>query len=183
MTGKDHSDGLTDLRYPIGRFQPPAEIDRAQRVAWLETLESLPTDLRQATTGLNDKQLETPYRPDGWTVRQVVHHVADSHMNSYVRFRLALTEQSPVIKPYDEAAWAQLDDAKSAPLELSLALLEGVHARWVRLLRSLQEPDFARTFQHPEQGSVRLDYALGLYAWHCRHHLAHIEQTRVREGW
>ena len=179
----DQPQELEVLRYPIGRFRPPSEIDEAQCIAWLETLATLPADLRQLTVGLTDKQLETQYRPGGWTVRQLVHHLADSHLNSYTRFRLALTEQSPVIKTYEEAAWAELEDAKSAPIEFSLLLLEALHERWVRLVRSFSEPEFARVFEHPEQGTIRLDRALGLYAWHCRHHLAHIEQLRLRKKW
>lgn len=130
-----------------------------------------------------DGQLDTPYRPGGWTVRQVVHHLADSHLNSYQRFRLALTERSPLIKPYDETAWAELPDAKTAPIAVSLSLLDGLHARWIALLRSLDEDGFARTFRHPELGEKRLDWTLGLYAWHSRHHLAHIRNLRQRMDW
>ena len=136
-----------------------------------------------AVAGLDDRQLDTPYRPGGWTVRQVVHHYADSHANSYVRFRLALTEDAPVIKPYDEQRWAELPDAKSAPISVSLTLLSALHQRWVLLLRSLDDQTFARTFIHPELGEMRLDKTLGLYAWHCHHHVAHITNLRARQGW
>jgi uncharacterized damage-inducible protein DinB len=139
--------------------------------------------LRSAVADLNEDQLATPYRPGGWNVRQVVHHLPDSHLNSYIRFRLALTEDNPVVKPYQEAAWAELHDARSAPIELSLALLESLHQRWALLLRSLSERDFARTFQHPELGQLTLAWNLGLYAWHGRHHLAHITNLRTNQGW
>jgi hypothetical protein len=169
------------LRFPIGRYRPPKFIDAGQRSTWMAEIEALPRNLRQAIAGLDDAQLDTPYRPGGWTIRQVVHHYPDSHLNSYTRFRLALTENSPTIKPYEEAAWAELVDAKTAPVELSLSLLDALHARWTILLRSLSDQDFARTFNHPERGEVRLDWNLGLYAWHSRHHVAHI--TQAREGW
>jgi hypothetical protein len=172
-----------DLRYPVGRFKPPDNITAADTASWLRDIEALPANLRHAVADLNDAQLDTPYRPGGWTVRQVVHHLPDSHMNSYSRFRLALTEDSPTIKPYDEAAWAELVDAKTAPIEPSLALLESLHARWTILLGSLTETDLARTFRHPELGKVRLDWTLGSYAWHSRHHVAHITNLRRRESW
>ena len=172
-----------DLRYPIGKYKPPASIQPKDREAWIREMEQLPANMRQAVAGLNDTQLDTPYRPGGWTVRQVVHHVPDSHLNSYTRFRLALTEDSPMIKPYEESAWAELPDAKSAPIDVSLNLLEALHQRFVRLLRSMDENAFARVFQHPEWGKIRLDWTLGLYAWHSRHHVAHITALRQREGW
>ena len=172
-----------DLRYPIGRYQPPEPITAETRAQWIATLQSLPARLREATGGLDDWQLDTPYRPDGWTVRQLLHHIADSHLNSYARFRLALTEDSPLVKPYSEKAWAELPDAKHAPAGLSLQLLEALHARWVILLSSLSDADFARTFNHAERGPMRLDWALGLYAWHSNHHLAHITALRKRENW
>ncbi len=172
-----------DLRYPVGRFQSPDEITAAHRAEWLNDLEALPAKLTAAVAGLDDRQLDTPYRPGGWTVRQVVHHYADSHANSYVRFRLALTEDAPVIKPYDEQRWAELPDAKSAPISVSLTLLSALHQRWVLLLRSLDDQTFARTFIHPELGEMRLDKTLGLYAWHCHHHVAHITNLRARQGW
>jgi len=172
-----------DLRYPIGRFEfsgPNSEDDRKR---YIGEIEQAPGRLRAAAAGLTDAQLDTPYRPGGWTVRQVVHHVPDSHMNSYVRFRLALTEQGPTIKPYDESRWAELTDARTAPIEISLALLEWLHARWVLLLRGLTPGDFAREFRHPELGEVSLDKNLALYAWHGRHHAAHITSLRERMGW
>jgi uncharacterized damage-inducible protein DinB len=139
--------------------------------------------MRTAVAGLSDEQLNTPYRPEGWTVRQVVHHVPESHMNSYVRFKLALTEEEPTIKPYFEDRWAQLDDANQAPVGLSLDLLDALHGRWVWFLRSLKDADFQRTFRHPELGTVSLDRNIALYAWHGRHHVAHITSLRERMGW
>ncbi len=172
-----------DLRYPVGHYQAPEVISAPQRSLWIRQIEMLPSSLREIVSGWSDAQLDTPYRPAGWTVRQVVHHLPDSHLNSYTRFRLALTEDSPVIKPYDEAAWAELPDAKAAPIDSSLALLEGLHARWTALLRALGDAAFERTFQHPELGKIHLDWTLGLYDWHCRHHLAHITSLRARERW
>lgn len=171
------------LRYPVGRYERPAHVTPQDRAQWLTELEALPAQLKKAVEGLSDEQLDTPYRPGGWTVRQVVHHLPDSHLNSYIRFRFALTEETPLIKPYDEATWAELTDAKSAPVNLSLSLLESLHARWVILLRSLNDAQFARTFRHPDLGGVRLDTALGLYAWHGRHHVGHILNLRKRKGW
>jgi uncharacterized damage-inducible protein DinB len=174
----------TDLRFPIGRFRFPDEITPEQRAAWIAELEQYPQLLREALDGLSGEQIETSYRPGGWTVRQVVHHVPDSHMNAYVRFKLALTEDEPTIKPYDEAGWAALEDTRSAPIEVSLRLLEALHARWAALLRSLGDDDFRRGFRHPDQGRVlSLEQALGLYAWHGRHHMAHITSLRERNGW
>jgi DinB superfamily len=173
----------TDLRYPVGRFHRPEEVTPAQRAELLNELDALPAQLTAAVAGLGERQLDTPYRPGGWTVRQVVHHYADSHLNSYVRFRLALTEDKPVIKPYEEQRWAELPDAKSAPIGLSLALLTGLHQRWVLLLRTLDDEGFARRFVHPELGEMRLDQTLALYAWHSRHHVAHITGLRARQGW
>jgi uncharacterized damage-inducible protein DinB len=170
-------------RYPIGRYAPPSSIDEEQRRAWIQQIERLPAGVRDAVADLNETQLEVPYRANGWTIRQVVHHLPDSHMNSYTRFRLALTEDNPAIKAYEEAAWAELADARSAPIELSLSLLESLHRRWVILLRSMGAADFARTFQHPEAGRTTLDHSLGLYAWHGRHHLAQIMGVRQRHGW
>jgi len=174
---------MTDLRYPIGRFAYSGDSTDGQRLEFIARIEHAPARLRAAVAGLNDKQLDTEYRPGGWTVRQVVHHVPDSHMNSYCRFRLALTEETPTIKGYDEAAWAKLSDAHTAPIEISLALLESLHARWVRLLRSMAPADFARSFRHPELGLVTLDRNLALYAWHGEHHAAHITSLRARMGW
>lgn len=173
----------SDVRYPVGSYKPPEIIDAETRAKWIAELKALPVHLRNAVIGLNEEQLDTPYRPGGWTVRQLVHHFADSHLNSYTRFRLALTEDSPLIKTYDEKSWAELRDAKQAPIDLSLHLIEGLHARWVLLLSSMSESDFARTFIHPELGEIRLDWTLGLYAWHSRHHVAHITALRTKERW
>jgi hypothetical protein len=172
-----------DLSYPIGRYEAPASLDAGQRGEWLRRIAEAPARFREAVRGLDDAQLDTPYRPGGWTVRQVVHHMADSHMNAYIRFRVALTEDQPTIKPYDQAAWAELADARTLPVETSLALLEGMHRRLVALAETLAEADFARTFFHPERGVVRLDSTLGMYAWHGRHHEAHILGLRERMGW
>jgi hypothetical protein len=172
-----------DLSYPIGPFEWPESVDSAARVEALRQIAAAPGGLRDAVRGLNDAQLDTPYRPGGWTVRQVIHHVADSHMNAYIRFRLALTENEPVIKPYDQNAWAELSDARSFPLEPSLALIEGLHGRWVALAESLPEVAFSRAFFHPERGRVPLGANLAMYAWHGRHHTAHITGLRERMGW
>lgn len=172
-----------NLKYPLGRYAAPPHITAETRSGWIDELAKLPANLAAALAGLGDVQLDTPYRPGGWTVRQVAHHLPDSHMNSYTRFRLALTENSPLIRPYDEAAWALLSDAHSAPVNLSLTLLEGLHARFVLLLKSLSDADFAKTFRHPEMGEKRLDWTLGLYAWHSLHHVAQITALRSRQGW
>jgi hypothetical protein len=172
-----------DPRYPVGQYEPPRKVTPALRQQAINEIAETPTKLRAAVKGLNDAQLDTPYREGGWTVRQVVHHVPDSHMNSYVRFRLALTEDLPPIKPYNEAAWAELADAKSAPVEVSLALMESLHDRWVRLLRSMTAEQFSRSLMHPEHGVRTLDWMLFLYAWHGRHHVAHITELRKHKGW
>jgi len=172
-----------DPRYPIGKYTPPQEATPALRQQAIDSIAGTPAKLKAALSGLHDAQLDTPYRDGGWTVRQVAHHVPDSHLNAYVRFRLALTEDQPTIKPYEEARWAELADAKSAPVAVSLALLEPLHDRWVRLLRSLTAADFARTFVHPEHGVRTLDWMLFLYAWHGRHHTAHITELREQKGW
>ncbi|HUA97250.1 MAG TPA: bacillithiol transferase BstA [Terracidiphilus sp.] len=171
-----------DLRYPIGHFSPPAASMPGVRAAHIEILRQLPERLREAVSGLDDAQLDTPYREGGWTVRQVVHHVADSHANSYVRFKLALTEKWPTIKPYDEAAWARLADSRES-VAPSLAFIEALHTRWVALLEPLGEEDFQRGFNHPEMGRQTLAKSLALYAWHSRHHTAHITGLRQRRGW
>jgi len=170
-------------RYPIGKYTPPQEATPALRQQAISAIAEAPAKLRAAVKGLNDEQLNTPYREGGWTVRQVAHHVPDSHMNAYVRFRLALTEQEPTIKPYEEARWAELVDAKSAPVDVSLALLDSLHDRWVRLLHSLKPEDFARTFRHPDHGVRTVDWLLFLYAWHGRHHTAHVTELRRQKGW
>jgi uncharacterized damage-inducible protein DinB len=173
---------MSDLRYPIGDFNWE-EKSTPSRQELIEKIATLPQRLRDSVQGLSEVQLATPYRPDGWTVRQVVHHVADSHMNAYIRFRLGLTEDAPTIKPYDEAAWAELSDAKTAALEVSLSLLDKIHERWTRLMRTLPEESFARTFVHPDNGAMTLDTQIRLYDWHGSHHVAHIEALRKREGW
>lgn len=173
----------TDLRYPIGRYRKVASLTPEEREAAIDAIAATPVRLRAAILGLTPEQLDTRYRPDGWTVRQLIHHIPDSHINSYVRFKLALTEDNPTIKTYEESRWAELEDARSAPIEVSLALLEALHHRWVRLLRSLQAEDFARTLNHPEHGSMTLDSLLALYGWHGRHHVAHITRLRQRMGW
>lgn len=175
---------MTDLRYPIGRFQEVAPATDDIRRAALDELSALPARMRAAVGGLSATQLDTPYRPGGWTVRQVVHHVPDSHLNAYVRLKLTLTEDTPTIKPYDERAWAALDDARM-PIDVSLALLDAVHARWVTILRGLKPADFSRGFHHPEypEGPRTLDWLVQAYAWHSRHHVAHITSLRQREHW
>jgi hypothetical protein len=174
---------MTDLRYPVGKFEFTGPSTGEQRRQWIDEIAAAPAALREAARDLGEPELDTPYRPGGWTVRQVVHHVADSHLNSYVRFRLALTETVPTIKPYDEKLWAELPDARTAPVEPSLTLLESLHHRWVWLLRSCGPADFERTLNHPELGVVRLERYLALYAWHGRHHVAHITGLRARSGW
>ena len=174
---------LNQLRYPIGRFSAPDEISAEQIKTYIKTIEESPVKYRKAVQDLNEEQLGTPYRPGGWTIRQVIHHVPDSHLNSYVRFKLGLTENKPTIKPYDEAKWAELDDSRDTPVEVSLTLLESLHKRWATLLRSMTEKDFQKTINHPERGEMRLDKMLALYDWHCKHHLAHIINLRKRMGW
>jgi len=172
-----------DLRFPVGKFRAPEGNTHELRAEHIATLRELPERLRTAVTGLNNAQLGTPYRDGGWTVRQVVHHIADSHANSVIRFKLALTEDWPTIKPYDEKAWAELADSKSLPIDSSLVFIESLHARWVALLESMSEADFARGFKHPERGSSDLALTLALYAWHSRHHVAHITGLRERMVW
>ena len=172
-----------DLRYPIGRFEYSGVSTAEQRGEYIARIESTPARLRAAVAGLNQEQLETEYRPGGWTVRQVVHHIPDSHLNSYCRFRLALTEETPSIKGYDQESWAALPDSRTAPVEVSLGLLEALHRRWVLLLRAMTPSDYARTFLHSELGPVTLDRNLALYAWHGDHHIAHITSLRSRMGW
>jgi uncharacterized damage-inducible protein DinB len=170
-----------DLRYPVGKFAFSGTWSGADRAAAIEAIAALPKSLSAAVAGLSEGQLDTPYRPGGWTVRQTVHHVADSHINAYCRFRFALTETAPTIKPYNESDWAGLVDARTAPVSLSLSLLEGLHARWLLLLKSLAPDQFARTLMHPENGVMTLDKLLALYAWHSAHHTAHITALRARE--
>ncbi|MDA1092978.1 MAG: putative metal-dependent hydrolase [Acidobacteria bacterium] len=173
-----------DLRYPIGPFEPPDPVTPAQVASWTADIAQLPRDLRAVVAGLTSRQLDTPYRPGGWSVRQVVHHVPDSHLNSLLRFKWALTEDRPVIKPYDEQRWATLPDYRTVPIAHSLDLLDALHVRWVGLLQSLSQTDFQRAFVHPDTGAATtLAVAVGAYAWHGRHHTAHIERLIVREGW
>lgn len=174
---------MSDLRYPIGKFTYECELGEDGRRRAIEDVDVVPERMRAAVRSLSAQQLDTPYRPGGWTVRQVVHHLADSHMNAYVRFRLALTEDEPLVKPYNETGWAELADARTAPIEISLALLEPLHRRWVMLLKSLGPADFVRRFRHPDLGLMSLDKNLALYAWHGRHHVAHITSLCERMGW
>lgn len=173
-----------DLRYPIGKFDFDAPITEADYPRLIALIAEAPGALRSAVAGLTRDQLETRYRPGGWTVKQLVHHVPDSHMNAYTRFKLALTEDEPTIKPYDEAAWAELSDSRRVPIEVSLDLLDALHMRWVALLRSMEPADFNRAVRHPEHGRIiTLRQLLGLYAWHGRHHVGHITALKKREGW
>ena len=174
---------MSDLRYPVGRFRMEQDPTDDERLALIDEIAETPQRLRAAIRAMSDEQLDTPYRPGGWTVRQVVHHLPDSHLNSYIRFKLALTEEEPIIRPYDEDSWAKLEDSRITPPEVSLALLDALHERWVTLLRSLAPEDFRRTFRHPELGPVSLNKNVALYAWHGRHHVAHITSLSERMGW
>lgn len=172
-----------DLKYPIGRVQFKSTLTSNDRRDLINAIAAVPTDLRQAVAGLSDAQLDTPYRPDGWTVRQVIHHVPDSHMNAFIRLKLALTEDNPTIKPYEEALWANLPDA-GLPIDVSLRLNEALHERWVALMNTMAESVWSRTFIHPASGrTFTLDEMTQLYAWHGRHHVAHITELRKRSGW
>lgn len=174
---------VIDPRYPVGKFSPPeGAVPAEQRAQLLNQVAEAPAKLRSAIEGLTETQLDTPYRAGGWTSRQVVHHVADSHMNGFIRFKLGLSEDNPTIKPYPEHLWADLADQK-LPTDVSLPIVDNVHERWVAVLRSMKETDWERTFNHPEMGVQRLDRALALYAWHGRHHVAHITSLREQEGW
>jgi uncharacterized damage-inducible protein DinB len=173
---------VIDTRYPIGRFSAPATSGPEIRAAHIQTIRLLPERLQAAVKGLNDAQLDTPYREGGWTVRQLVHHVADSHAMAYTRSKLALTEDWPTINPYNEAAWANLSDSR-IPIAVSLALIEALHARWVALLESLSEEDLRKGYNHPERGREMLVKMLAMYDWHSRHHTAHITSLRARQGW
>ena len=174
---------LESLRYPIGRFTPPQNSTPETRSAQIEILRSLPDALQSAINGLDLAQLDTPYREGGWTVRQLIHHIADSHANSFIRFKLALTEDWPTVKPYDEKAWAELSDSRDVPVGVSMQLIAALHARWMTLLESLGEADFQRGYIHPESGRQNLAHVLALYAWHSRHHTAHITNLRTRMSW
>ncbi len=172
-----------DLKFPIGPFQYMGNLNDAQRAGFIQKIAETPARLREAVAALTPEQLDTPYRPGGWTARQVVHHLPDSHMNALTRFKLALTEDEPTIKAYDEAKWAELSDSQRVPIDVSLDLLDALHMRWVALMRAMDAADFQRRFRHPERGLMTLAQLLGLYAWHGRHHVAHITSLRAREGW
>jgi uncharacterized damage-inducible protein DinB len=172
-----------DPRYPIGKWTRAAAIDTHQRRELIQQIAAAPAGVRDAVRGLDDAKLDTPYRPEGWTPRQIVHHVADSHMNAYTRFKLGVTEDNPTIKPYDEKTWAETVDSRTCPVDVSLAIIDNVHRRWVQFLESLDDAAFARTIQHPDRGPMTLDDLLQLYAWHGRHHAAHITGLRERSGW
>jgi uncharacterized damage-inducible protein DinB len=171
------------LRYPVGRFVRKPSIDASERKALIDAIEAAPEQMAAALLSLTPQQLDTPYREGGWTVRQVLHHVVDSHVNAYIRMRLAATERAPAIKAYDENLWAELADSRSGPIELSVPFLAALHARWVWWLRRLDEADFARGVQHSERGPMSIDDLLQLYGWHGRHHVAHITSLRQRMGW
>jgi hypothetical protein len=165
-------------QYPVGKFRAPESISPEDRARHIETIAAAPAGLRAAVCAASIQQLDTPYREGGWTVRQVVHHVPESHMNAYIRFKLALTETDPVVKPYDEAAWARLNDISVTPVETSLTLLEALHQRWVILMRGMSEDDWKRKYIHPDHGRAQtLEYTLALYAWHCDHHIAHVKSV------
>ena len=172
-----------DLRYPVGKWTRQPHIDADTCAHLIQEIAAVPAALAAAVTGLTDAQLDTPYRDGGWTPRQIVHHIADSHMNAYTRFKLGVTEDNPTIKPYDEQSWAETVDGRTAPIDVSLPLIEGLHRRWVQFLRSLDGRAFARTINHPERGPMTLTDLLQLYAWHGRHHTAHITGLRQRMGW
>ena len=174
---------MSDLRFPIGKFEARSGLNETQISELIDSIGQAPLALRAAIGGLTSQQLDTPYRPEGWTARQVVHHVADSHLNGYIRFKFALTEDEPQVKPYDEKLWADLSDARSVEPQVSLHLLDALHLRWVTLLRSLDARDFARRVTHPEWGKQPLELFLQLYDWHGRHHTAHIMSLRLRKGW
>lgn len=173
----------SDPRFPVGKFSYSGTLTPEQKQTFLDEVAQAPAKLRAAVKGLSEAQLDTPYRDGGWTVRQVVHHVPDSHMNAYVRFKLALTEEEPTIKPYAEERWAELADTQATPVEVSFTLLDSLHDRWTRLLRSLDEKAWKRSFRHPDLGPMTLEKALALYAWHGKHHVAHITALRARKGW
>ena len=174
---------MSDLRYPVGPFVAPTSLAPAERAAAIRTITEAPARLRLACAGLSEAQLDTPYRPGGWTVRQVVHHVVDSHINAYLRTKFALSDDNPTIRPYPEQVWAEMADARTAPVLMSLTLLDALHGRWVLLLASLTPGLFARTLLHPERGPMSIDDVLAMYEWHSRHHAAHITALRAREGW
>ncbi len=171
-----------DLRYPIGNFDRNIEVTPELRKKSIQTITDLPKNLENAVADLTDEQLDTPYRPEGWTVRQTIHHIADSHLNSYIRFKLALTEDTPTIRPYYEDRWAELADSEM-PIDVSMKIIEGLHSRWTNLLNAMSDEDFQKLLNHPESGEWTLEKMLGLYDWHSRHHTAHITELRDRQNW
>lgn len=171
-----------DLRYPVGEFDKNIELTAESRAEFIQTIRDLPNKIAESIEGLNEQQLDTPYRDEGWTVRQTIHHVADSHINSLCRFKLALTEENPTIRPYFEDRWAELADSK-LPVDVSLQIIEGVHRRWTILLETMTDADFQKTLIHPESGDWTIEQFLALYAWHSLHHTAHITKLRERNGW
>lgn len=176
--------GQADLRYPVGEFHYDGSASPTERQQRIQEIAALPQKLEAAVAGLADERLDSPYRPGGWTVRQVVHHLPDSHLNAYVRIKLALTEDTPTIRPYDQALWAELPEARTAPIRGSIELVRGLHQRWVAMLTAMTDTDWQRAYFHPEmQRKVPLDEVVAMYAWHCRHHVAHITSLRKREGW
>lgn len=178
------SEEKIDERYPIGKFSYEKKGNgKEQRKIFISEIESVPFNLRKTISGLSEKQLDTPYREGGWAIRQVVHHLPDSHLNAYIRFKLALTESNPTVKTYDEKEWAKLDDYTETPIEVSLNLLDNLHMRWIVLLKSMDDADFKKTYLHRELGKVDLDWLTALYAWHGKHHIAHINSVRKRKGW
>lgn len=172
-----------DLRYPVGKWEKKGPLTHDEREKFIESVAATPERFKKAVTGLNDNQLNTPYRPGGWTVRQTIHHVADSHMNAFIRMRLGVTEVEPTVKPYDEKMWAELIDSRTAPVDDSLTIIDSVHHRWVMMMRGMREIDFMRSIVHPENGKMTLDDVLALYEWHGRHHSGHITALRQRAGW
>ena len=174
---------MPDPRYPIGKFSFEGPLTAEQKKQYLNDIEQTPARLRAAVRGLSEQQLNTPYREGGWTVRQLAHHVPDSHMNAYIRFKLALTEDEPTIRPYMEDRWAELPESKQAPIDVSLALLDSLHERWALVLRNISDAGWKRTFRHPEMGLLSLEKTLALYSWHGRHHVAHVTSLRERMGW
>ena len=174
---------MEDLRYPIGKFKRPEKLSDAERRAAIDDVEAAPAAMRKALKGLTEAQLDTPYREGGWPVRQVAGHVPDSHLNAYIRFKLALTEDTPTIKPYKEGPWSELPDTKATPVETMLTLLESLHTRWLSLLRAMKATDFSRMLNHPENGPMSLDQVLALYQWHGKHHVAHVTSLRQRMKW
>ncbi len=175
---------MEELKYPVGHYQKPEIFTKEILNAAISVIEHFPKKLKQEVEHLTDMQLDTPYRPDGWTIRQVVHHCADSHMNAIIRLKVTITEDTPTIKPYAEALWAELADTKNLPIHSSLLILEGVHFRWATILKNMKEQEYERNYIHPEHGrQLSLHESTGMYAWHCDHHLAHITNLKKTKGW